>query len=192
MDGYYDPIVTHFLDKPICICGFWGSRLPKIAIHLSSYTGIPFADLERKVEHDLGISLPALKKQNRMRELMESEQRCLNQIMKTRPFPVVALRPETLMSPQAATFIKENMRLIYIASDIVDLQQRILILVERPIRTRLLDIEETNVHDISSVTQTFQRFEQSYLRADTLIKVKKQNPRQVAKEIIQLLDKQRL
>merc|ERR1711990_1213835 len=94
MDGYYDPVVLQVLDKPIAICGVWGACIPEIAAHISSYAGIPFVDLERHMEHFYGASLMSLRGKPEM--ISELERRSLKKVLSVRPYPIIALRTETM------------------------------------------------------------------------------------------------
>lgn len=192
MDGYYDPIVSHFLEKPLCLCGFWGARIPEIAVHVSSYTGIPLADLERKIEHSLGESLSFVAKKGREKELVSTEYRCLEHLLDSRPYPVVALRPETLMNPKAARLIQNKMRLIYISCDMFQLFPKVLELISRPERSRLLNFQDANPEDMASLDELFRRLETNYVRADTTLKGDQKSTRQVAHEILLLLEDEKL
>ena len=41
---------------------FWGAQLPETAVGLSSVTGIPFVDVERRLEHQVGMRLQIRRK----------------------------------------------------------------------------------------------------------------------------------
>ena len=192
MDGYYDPIVSHFLDKPVCLCGFWGARVPEIAVLASSYTGIPFADLERKIEHRLGASLCSLYAKGHLGSLDEVEHECLRHLLSSRPYPIVSLRPETLMQPRNARLVANKMRLIYIKKDIFSLFATISKIRARKEKNRLMNLQFADPEDLHSVNRLLKSVEGQYTRADQTIYVEKDEPRAIAKDVIALLDACRL
>ena len=184
MDGYYDPIVTHVLKRPLCICGYYGSRSIEVASFVAGYSGIPFADLERNIEHRLGCNLYDASSP----ECIEKEEyACLRSIIKSRPYSVVALRPQTLSSARVAKLIHKKADLIYIKGDIFLIFGRVLDLLERVERTRYLNFDGYDPRNIRSLNVLMMKHAQEYSKAKWIIDIERIHPREVAQEILQKL-----
>ena len=54
---YYDPFPRMSLSRPILIAGQLGSRTRLIGRSFCARTGLPFVDIDRKIEHEAGRSL---------------------------------------------------------------------------------------------------------------------------------------
>ena len=184
MDGYYDPYPCHFLSEPLVLCGFYGNRIPEIGAWLSSYTGIPFADVERRIEHHLGRSLSLLGP-NDQKMVERAELTCLRSILTTQPYPIVALRPQSLLQNKVASLIRKKSTSIHLHSDIFVVFGRVLDLLERRERTRYLDFGGADPRNIRSLNIIKEQYTKSYGRANYHLPVDNRHPKTVAQSILQ-------
>ena len=53
--GYYDHYPQVEISKPICLIGFMGSEVHSVAYFISSMTGLPYVELDKLVEHEVGM-----------------------------------------------------------------------------------------------------------------------------------------
>ena len=185
MDGYYDPVVTHVLSKPLAICGFWGARIPDVGAYISSYTGISFIDLERKIEHHLGRSLRHYV--SKEAKIVAVERACLENLRRQSPCVVIALRPETLFDETCARIVQESMDLVFIDILPNHLQQGIEELVHTQKDNRFFQLDDLDWTDMHQLTEYCLPYRACFLHAkDTLIP-QKNHPRYIAQEVISTL-----
>ena len=57
MRGYYDYHPAFFLTRPVALYGAPGTDAATVGYGLSALTGLPFVDVDRRVEHELGCHL---------------------------------------------------------------------------------------------------------------------------------------
>jgi shikimate kinase len=99
MDAYYDyhPLLT--FGKHLVLAGYIGAETRQIGHQLASLTGLPVADLDRKIEHHAGKSVWELiwgEGEGRYREL---EREHLPRLLVERPYSIVTLGDGTLIDP---------------------------------------------------------------------------------------------
>lgn len=112
--GYYDhgPIVQ--LDRAVTVIGFQGSEAPAIAQLMASLSGLPFQDVDRLVEHEVGSSRAAYARSAGLDALREKESRALDRALRDRPLGVIALGDAALLRPTDAARILDETDLIYV------------------------------------------------------------------------------
>ena len=182
MDGYYDPIVTHVLSKPLAICGVWGANIPDVGAYISSYTGISFIDLERKIEHHLGRSLYHYARKEQ--KIIDVERACLEQLIRQPPYSVVALRPETLFDPHCAQVVQESMDLVFIDVQPAELQKGLEKLLQAPENNRFFQLDDLDWEDQQEIVEYFSSYRQAFQHADYIIVPQQTHPRHAAHEVI--------
>ena len=184
MDGYYDPIVTHVLSKPLAICGVWGASIPDIGAYISSYTGISFIDLERKIEHHLGRSLYHYVRKEQ--KIIDVERACLEQLIHQPPYSVIALRPETLFDPRCANMVQDSMDLVFVDVQPEQLQQGLEKLMQAPKNNRFFQLDDLDWHDQQEIVEYFSAYRQTFQKANHIIVPQKHHPRYAAHEVIKI------
>ena len=184
MDGYYDPVVLQVLDKPIALCGVWGACVPEIAAHVSSYTGIPFVDLERHMEHTHGASLTCLR--GDPEKILELERRSLKKILSVRPYPIIALRTETLWDEECSRLLRKSTT-AYIQIDFLIAQERILEWCKKRNYTRLLNLQGIDPMSTIDFQDLVARSEKRYEHVDIVMQAKRYHPRHIAQDILHML-----
>ena len=184
MDGYYDPIVVQVLDKPIALCGIWGACIPEVAAHMSSYTGIPFIDLERQMEHNLGASLSSLR--GSLAEIQELEYQSLKKMISIRPYPIIALRPETMWDARCSGVLQES-RTVYIQIDFLHAQEKVIEWCSNRNYTRYLHLQGINPTNTQAFQLLVAQTEKKYEQVDMVMQAKRPHPRHIAQDILPLL-----
>jgi len=184
MDGYYDPVVSQVLQRPIAICGVWGSCIPDVCAHIASYTGVPFVDLERYMEHVLGASLSSLcEDQNK---LLELERKCIQDVCSVQPYPMIALRPETMWDEEC-TMLLGQCKTIYIQIDFLIAQKKVLDWCESRKYTRNLNLRGVNPADTVGFQNMVAFCEEKYHCADIVVQAKRHHPRHIAQDLLERL-----
>ena len=184
MDGYYDPIVTHVLSKPLAICGVWGANIPDVGAYISSYTGISFVDLERKIEHHLGRSLYHYASNEQ--KIVAVERACLEQLQRQRPYSIIALRPETLFDVQCAKLVQESMTLVFVDVQADHLQKGLEKLFDAPKNNRFFLLDDLDWQDPQEIAEYFLSYRKTFQKANHIIVPQKNHPRYAAHEVIDL------
>jgi len=182
MDGYYDPIVTHVLSKPLALCGFWGASIPDIGAYISGYTGISFVDLERKIEHHLGRSLKHYN--SNKTKIIAVERVSLEQLSRQTPYSVIALRPETLFDPKCASIVQSVMNLVFVDVQPEQLQKRLETLMQTQKNNRFFELDDLDWRDLQEITAYFSSYRQAFQIANHTIVPEKNHPRYAAHEVI--------
>ncbi|MAA78458.1 MAG: hypothetical protein CL916_04300 [Deltaproteobacteria bacterium] len=184
MDGYYDPVVLQVLDKPVAILGVWGSCIPDVAAHISSYTGIPFVDIERHMEHSYGASLSFLR--GNPEKILELERQSLKQVLSVRPYPIIALRPETMWDERCSQLLRTSTT-AYIQVDFLIAQERILEWCKKKNYTRLLNLQGIDPRSTLDFQDLVARSEKKYEDVDIVVQAKRHHPRHIAQDTVQIL-----
>lgn len=181
MDGYYDPIVSHVLPAPIALCGVWGSCIPEVGAHISSYTGIPFVDLERQMEHVLGASLLSIRGDSE--KILSLERQCIREVASIRPYPIIALRTETIWDEDCCILLEQS-KTIYVQIDFLIAQKRILEWCESKNYTRILNLCGVNPSDTTGFQNLVALCERRYQSVDAVVQAKRHHPRHIAQDLL--------
>jgi len=115
-DDYYAPHATTTLVQPLALIGGHGSGASQVAQALCARTGLPFDDIDRTIEHMAGCSLAALSLRpgGRYVELLRA---ALDQALRRRPCPVIALGPDGLRDPACRRRIAGAATLVHLSAD---------------------------------------------------------------------------
>jgi shikimate kinase len=118
MEGYYDHHPTLDLDRPVAIAGMIGSPYRHTAYHVSSRTGLPFTDLDRRIEHQAGQSLWDLVRLRGEPVLRELERELLLKSLRSRPAGIIALGDGALLDAANKQAVLESATLILLEMDL--------------------------------------------------------------------------
>lgn len=91
MNGYYDPFPTMVLSRPLLIGGHLGSGTRLIGRSLCARTGLPFVDIDRKIEHEAGLSLAQIAAADGRRRIESWAESMLDRFARQRPWSVIVL-----------------------------------------------------------------------------------------------------
>lgn len=112
--GYYDPYPQVSLTRPHCLVGFMGSEVHHTTYFLSSMTGVPYVELDKRVEHEVGMSVAQLYLESGEERWRAVEADALARALRERPAPLICLGPSALLSEQSRALCLSSAELIYI------------------------------------------------------------------------------
>ena len=168
--GYYDPYPLIYLDQPLCLIGFMGSDVHSVAYFLSSLSGVPFVELDKLVEHEVGMSLAQLYLEEGEARWRQLELKHLERALKMRPARIICLGDGTLLNDHAARLCAESSTLVYLRRPQQTLYTRVVQKrKESPQRFPLWVRQEPM--NISELLPLLSTREPSYERADLLIDI---------------------
>lgn len=122
---YYSYHPTVFMERPVCLAGFFGLELGVIAGIISQRTGIAVVELDRWIEHDAGKSVSELVLFGGEKELRRREVPLLRRALADTPPPLIALSDATLTEYDARRMVLKGAKLIYLKSSLEDLFERV-------------------------------------------------------------------
>lgn len=91
MDGYYDYGPQIDLSGHLLLAGFITEETRTLGYRLAALNGLPFADLDRKIEHRSGMSIWKLIWSEGLERYRELESEILRQELAARPFGVLTV-----------------------------------------------------------------------------------------------------
>ena len=112
--GYYDPYPLVYLDRPVCLIGFMGSEVHSIGYFISTLTGIPFVELDKLVEHDVGMSLAQLYLEEGESRWRALESKHLKRALKMSPARLICLGDGALLDEENLELCLSRTTLVYI------------------------------------------------------------------------------
>lgn len=124
-DDYYSYQPTVTLARPLVLCGFVCAPVSDLGSLLAQRTGLPYIELERWMEHELGEGLaPAVERQG-WPAVRGVERRLLDRALDDRPPAVIALPDGALLDPQSLARVKREADLVYVEAPADWLLERI-------------------------------------------------------------------
>lgn len=188
MDPYYEPHGGIVLSRPIALIGFWGSRIPEIAVAVSQMSGIPFLDIERNIEHSIGMSLYKYGIQQGQEGIVKMETKVLSKALSSAALPpIIALRPESFSNEANRNYILKQCDTIYVQKNIFLLFSQILSVLDRKERHRNVFIPVSDARDITQVASCLREYEQGYMEAHRVLSVERSHPLKIANQLLQEL-----
>lgn len=124
MDYYdYGPRVT--LERPVLLVGFMGARVSHTGHALSSVLGLPYVELDRRIEHRAGMSLAQLQLTRGERERRDLEAALLVDAVEERPAGIIAVGDGALLRTDTLDVAVARTRLVYLERPAAHLFQTI-------------------------------------------------------------------
>lgn len=123
--AYYDPYPLVNLDKPLCLVGFMGCDIHSIGYFIASLTGLPFVEVDKLIEHEVGMSLAQLYLERGEEEWRRLEDYFLRKTLDMKPARLICLGDGALINPQNQSICLQNADLIYIRRPQRSLLERI-------------------------------------------------------------------
>jgi len=113
MDYYdYGPRVA--LERPIVLTGFMGAGVSHTGHALSSVLGLPYIELDRRIEHHAGMSLAQLQLSRGERARRDLEATLLVDAVAERPMGVIALGDGALLRADSLAWVTSKACLVYL------------------------------------------------------------------------------
>ena len=182
--GYYDPYPLIDLQKPVCLIGFMGCEVHSIVYFISSLTGLPYLELDKQVEHAVGMSLAQLYLEEGETRWRELESIHLRKALAMSPARLICLGDGTLLNDKHQQLCLAKSELVYIRRP----QQSFL---ERIKRGRV-ETPQRFPYWANKIPRSFEDLEPmlslrepGYEQAHTLIDIGELGPLEAAKKIIQ-------
>ncbi len=118
MASYYDyePLVE--LDAPIFLTGYVQGDTRAVAHRLAALSGLPFSDLERKVEHHARASVAEVIATQGVEHFRQLEKEQLIRELRDRPFGIVTLGDGTLSHPECLRLALDGGRVVLLDLDL--------------------------------------------------------------------------
>lgn len=186
MEGYYDHHPTTYLARPLALVGGFGSGAALVAHALSARTGLPFADLDRWVEHAAGSSIAALLVRTGEHRYRELARQGLDQALRSAPPPVIALGPDVLQDRECRRRARAEATLVYLRATPEELARRVRAqLAEQPARffPHLRD-DEVSAEALAALLEERRA---GYEVAEHVIDIGDRHPQRVATELAERL-----
>ena len=187
MQGYYDPHPATSLERPIALVGFMGTATTQTAQAICALTGLPLADLDRRIEGQAGRSISHIVLREGDTALRAAERRLLTAALRERPAPVIALSDGALLDPRCQAEVSAHARLVWLDADLGELTRRVRRdQAARPgslpaLMQRGAQVSEDALKPLLNVRRP------GYAAAELRVDIGTRNPTQVARQLLQLL-----
>jgi len=186
IDPYYDPHGGITLSRPIALIGFWGSRITEIAVAVSKMSSIPLLDVERSIEHHLGMCLQQFIHQNDLETVQKLEKNIIAKAIDGMATPpIIALRPDSFHNVTTRKYILRRCDTIYIQKNIFLLFSHILDVFDRKELSRNFSIPVSNHRDINQIASCFRDYDAFYQLTHKTIEVEHEHPLKTATNLLQ-------
>ena len=123
VSDYYEPYARLVLSRPLVIGGQFGCGTRLIARSLCASTGLPFVDVDRKIEHEAGRSLARIAHEEGLGRVEEWSTLLLERVVSQRPCAVIVF-DHAWPSDEIASLFGEKCDFIHVERDVVSLVQR--------------------------------------------------------------------
>ncbi len=185
MSHYYDYHMSTVLDQPIGLIGFFGCEAAQVGYHIASLTGLPFASVDRLVEHSMGCSVAELTASRGIKAYRERLKACLDTELISPPFGILALPPDALMGADAGTRTG-TMTLVYLRMDLFDAYRALRRQLRADPKRYLPHLAEPPQRP-ADLAQALRERETGFGSAQLICDVKGRHPAAVAQQIIETL-----
>jgi shikimate kinase len=125
MFGYYGHQPPVLLERPLCLVGFLGAGTVAVGSALGALTGLPWIDLDRRVEHAAGRSISQLVLEKGDGALQQIEGVALRRALDARPAGIVSLGAGALRLPGSAAAVATEATSVYLRLPIEDLTRNV-------------------------------------------------------------------
>ena len=184
MFDYYSRQNLLSIDKPICLLGFFGSRVPEIAVALSQFSGTSVIDLERQVEHHVGMRIQHFRKKHSENELLQKEYTCLAKAIPPSSRPLIVFtRPQSFLYEPIQKLLLKRSHCIYLKQGVFVVFSQILNLLEREEQHRDIEIPTSDPKSIHHISQLMKEYEKSFSKVHRTIDIEQKHPFEVAQEL---------
>lgn len=114
MFGYYGHQPPVLLKRPLCLVGFLGSGTVPVGSALGALTGLPWIDLDRRVEHAAGRTISQLVLEKGDGALQQLEGVALRRALDARPASIISLGAGSLRLPGSAASVAAESTSVYL------------------------------------------------------------------------------
>ena len=180
-DPYYDYSPRRLLRKPLALCGYYGSSVVDLAFSLSTQTALPLHDIERLIEHRIGARIA-----HSQTSIHEIETTILTQALQQQPYGIIALRPQSLSTPQNRQLILDHSDSLYIQRDIFILYGNLLEDRSKGDKSRFCHLPSPI--NITGFQQDFNQYKTTYQKLNHTIHAFNKHPSLLCDAVFSFLD----
>lgn len=98
----------------MALVGFYGARVQRAGYFLASFTGLPYSDLDRQVEHAASRSLSQIHLEEGEPAWRELERTLIRRNLRERPCRILCLGEGALLDPEVRQEVLEQSTLVYL------------------------------------------------------------------------------
>lgn len=113
MSDYYEPYPRILLERPILIAGQIGCGARLIARTLCARTGLPFIDVDRKIEHEAGASLAQIARDQGSGRIARWARTIVERHAQQRPWSAIVL-DHAWPTIEVAQLLRRNLDFVHI------------------------------------------------------------------------------
>lgn len=122
---YYGYCPLILLARPVVLAGHLTEYTRAVAYRTSSLLGIPYHDVDRLIEHEIGSTLDRLIAVEGVPEYRNIEARCLIRVLREKPFGLIALGDGGLLCRDNLQRVHDQAHLVVLDFDLANLYWRI-------------------------------------------------------------------
>jgi len=185
MNHYYDYHMSTVLGQPIGLIGFFGCEAAQVGYHIASLTGLPFASVDRLVEHSMGCSVAELTASRGIKAYRDQLEACLNTELTSPPFGILALPPDALLGAEVS-IPPGCMTLVYLRMDLFDAFRALRRQLRADPKRYLPHLSEPPQRP-ADLAQALHEREAGFAGAELILDVNGRHPAAVAEQIIETL-----
>jgi shikimate kinase len=124
MNDYYEPYPRLRLSRSVVLAGQLGCGAAVIGRHIASRTGLPFCEVDRSVEHEVGCSLARLAFEEGPGYIERRAEAILTRLVSRSPFGVVVL-DRAWLPPTARGVLHRQTHFVHIQRPVEYLTKRL-------------------------------------------------------------------
>ena len=184
MFDYYSRHSRIQFQKPLTIVGFFGVRVPEISVALAQFSGLSVLDIERQVEHDIGMSLHKFRQETSEQALLEKEYENMIRSLQNYNRPIIVfMRPQAFLYEPIQKIILDKSFCIHIKQSIVPVFSNILTMFDRTEISRDFHIPVSDPQNIHNIAELMRTYDQAYVKAHRCIDIQDKHPLEVAQDL---------
>ena len=114
MQGYYDQMLTHRLERHLCVISFLNGVSQAVGRALAAFTGMPLTVLDDAVAHRLGASFHQVFPTMGLSGWREQEASALERALKAAPPGILVLGEGALSNPRSRALVLGTAHLLHL------------------------------------------------------------------------------
>lgn len=178
MSDYYEHAAQVDLAKPVVLSGYLSDFTRSVAYRASALLGLPFHDIDRLVEHEIGQDIGKILLEEGERAYREVEELCLGRALRDEPYGLVALGDGGLLKAASLQRVLGQGRLVVLDLDLPNLYWRAQNLARTNETSDWHPLYEGSPTSVDEIRPFYQErrsgFERADLRVDANIAGKEQ------------------
>ena len=131
MSGYYDYDPQVDLPGPIVVTGYLSDFTRSVTYRAASHLGLAYHDIERLVEHEAGMEIGRLVREEGEAAYRAIESQCLVRVLGQKPSGLIALGDGGLLRSRNREHVEEEGRLVVLDFELANLFWRVQKLAHR-------------------------------------------------------------